>query len=466
MPTPRQRRPERPRLLLVGSGGERYRRYLLSSISSQFEVWLATRVEPSWERPFLTGWLRAEVSNPEPVVEAARALHGARPVDGVLCWNEALILTAAHVTAALDLPGPSVDAVAACRDKHETRRRLDAAGVPQARSLAVRGIDEARRAAAEVGYPLVVKPRGLGASRGVVRVDRACELPAAWEQASAASYPGVPTYGDVLVEEYLDGPEISVDGIVADGRYHMIFVARKDVGLAPYFEETGHSLGAPDPLMTDPTLRALLEGAHRALGFQDGWTHSEVRLTATGLRIVEVNGRLGGDLIPYLGKLATGVDPGVAAATVAVGKVPVLQPTRQRWAQIRFLYPEQDCRIEQVSVEQQTLNAHPDVYVEAAALASPGTTLRLPPHGYVARVAYVLAAGADPAVCSTALCQAVGSIRYTAVPLDESRTQVTSTALTLGASTHTQLPLQVEGVGRQSGRCGSPLPRHGGGQVV
>jgi biotin carboxylase len=110
-----------------------------------------------------------------------------------------------------------------------------------------------------------------------------------------------------------------VDGYVADGHYAIVCLARKQLSLQPFFEEVGHVVDAEDPLLTDGRLRAVLEATHGALGIERGMTHSEVKLTASGPRVIEVNGRIGGDLIPYVGMLATGIDPGGVAFTVATG---------------------------------------------------------------------------------------------------------------------------------------------------
>src|SRR5260370_884338 len=171
------------------------------------------------------------------------------------------------------------------------------------------------------------QPRGGGARRGRPgwrgrrsRPGRATSLPGSWRYDVG-----------VVVEEYLTGPEISVDSAVHGGRVLPMFVARKQVGYPPYFEEVGHVVHARDPLLTDRLLLQVMRDTHAALGFTDGMTHAEYKLTAAGPKVVEVNARLGGDLIPYLGMKASGIDPGLAAGAVACGQDPHLsaepQPT-------------------------------------------------------------------------------------------------------------------------------------------
>ena len=212
------------------------------------------------------------------------------------------------------LPGASPESVLACRDKATTRALLADAGVPQPASIPVSTAEEARKAADSIGYPVVVKARGLGGSIGVVRVDGPASVEDAFHSSASAQWPGVPRYAaDVLIEEYLTGPEISVDSVVASGFVTPMVLARKQVGMEPYFEETGHTVDAEDPLLKDADLTEQLSRIHEALGFEHGATHAEFKLTPNGPRLVEINARLGGDFIPCLGMLATGSDPSVAS---------------------------------------------------------------------------------------------------------------------------------------------------------
>jgi biotin carboxylase len=169
----------------------------------------------------------------------------------------------------------------------------------QPRFALVHDVTVARATAGAFGYPVVLKPRGMGASIGVVRVNGPDELDEAFRISEAAGHGGAPAYeGGVLVEEFLTGPEISVDGALRDGGYTPFCLAHKRIGPAPFMEEIGHLVDPADPLLTDPGLLEVLATAHRVLGVRDGITHTELKLTPRGPAIVEVNARLGGDLIP------------------------------------------------------------------------------------------------------------------------------------------------------------------------
>ncbi|MEU4215441.1 ATP-grasp domain-containing protein [Actinoplanes sp. NPDC026623] len=404
----------RPRLLLVGSGMQTYRQYLLESIGTAFDVHLLHTAEPTWEKPYLAGWtvLPSTVDGPA-MAAAARVLHEKDPVAGVLCWDEGRIHATAFVAQALGLRNGDPAVIWRLRDKAQTRAALAVAGVRQPRSIPVSTEQEALDAAELVGYPAVLKPRGLGASLGVVRVADPAELRSGYPFTRDTTAPDPVLYASdqpVLVEQCVFGEEISVDAAVRDGVVTPLFVGRKVVGYPPYAEEVGHFVDAADPLLSDPVLRAALQDTHAALGFRDGWTHTEFMLTADGPQLIEVNGRLGGDLIPYLGELATGVDPGPAAAAIACGQAPDLAPTRRRVAGVRFFYvDEEDTTIEEVSFDADALPGSID---RAVPVALPGAVVSPPPRGTVwGRIAYATVVGDSIAECRSGLDAAEAALR-------------------------------------------------------
>jgi biotin carboxylase len=407
-----------PLLALVASGDRRYREYIVRSVASRYRIWLLDAHEPTWQLPYLAGSSLADVRDPQALTAAARAIppaHGS--LAGVLCYDEWTIWAAAVLAQALALPTSPPSAVATCRDKAASRRRLAAAGLLQPQSYAVASLDQAIAAADKVGYPLVVKARALAGSIGVMWVDTIDDLQAAFAVA-AAGFPGVPrTEADVLIEEYLDGPEISVDSAVVAGTVTPIAVAHKNIGLHPYFEETAHLVDAADPLLHDHGLRELLTDAHLGVGFTLGMTHTEIRFTRNGPSIVEINARLGGDFIPYLGQLATGVDIGLLAADIAAGRTPTIIPTQRRAAAIRFLYPPEDCIVDDVVVHSQQFTAHTHL---AVATAIRGQRLRLPPGGFLSRYGHVIstADSAEQARDALADAERIVELRYTRLESD------------------------------------------------
>ncbi|MGH3656901.1 MAG: ATP-grasp domain-containing protein, partial [Micromonosporaceae bacterium] len=370
-----------------------------------------------WELPYLVGHTVVDTLDAEAMIVAARRLAGTEPISGPVCYDEARIEATAKVATALGLPTTPADAIGRCRDKHLTRRTLAAAGVPQARSVAVRSPEEAADVAQRLGYPVVVKPRNLAASFGVRRVDSTEDLAVAYHRARGITLPEAPEYYEdgVLVEEYLPGPEISVDVACFDGEVVPLVVAHKESGFPPAFEEVGHVVDAGDPLYRDPELAEVVTAAHRALGFHTGMTHLELKRTPDGFKVIELNGRLGGDLIPYLGQLATGVDLSLAAAAIACGRRPDLEPTVRRVAATRFCYPEREQTVGSVTIDQTLL---PPEIERSIVLAEPGQRMLLPPDGsaWECRLAQLVAVTDSITACRGLLDAATKAVTVTPTP--------------------------------------------------
>ncbi|MDQ3578549.1 MAG: ATP-grasp domain-containing protein, partial [Actinomycetota bacterium] len=195
---------------------------------------------------------------------------------------------------------------------------------------------------------------------------------------------------------YVDGPEISVDSDTVGGVTTPLVVAEKQTGLDPYFEEIGHVVPAPDHLAPQ-SVYDLVRDAHALAGLDDVVTHTEVRLGSDGPRIIELNARLGGDLIPYLGLLAHGVDLASAAADIALGVTPDIEHGDDGAAAVRFRYPSTDIVLRSISLPGD----HPglDTY---APLRAEGARLLLPPRGFMSRLAAVVVTGADREECLAA----------------------------------------------------------------
>jgi hypothetical protein len=397
----------RPQLLVIGTGAKHYREYLLRSIASGFRIHLFTGTDPTWEKEYADGWtVLTDTLDTGALVTAARELDPAP--DGVLCWDEARILQTAHVAEALGLPGSGVDAVGRCRDKHLTRSALAAAGVPQPESVLVGTVEDALAAAGRIGYPVVLKPRALAASLGVILADGPDDVREHFAFARDTTVPEAPHYDvSVLVEEYADGPEISVDCCVFRGTVTPYCLAHKQVGYPPYFEEVGHVVDGADPLLTEPSFLKLLSDVHVALDITDCMTHVEFRLTPDGPKLIEVNARIGGDMIPYLGLRTNGVDPGLAAAAVACGIEPRLAPGEVRCGAVGFSYVPVPMEVGSIGFEGR-LPAEVDL---ALVLHQPGAKLAPPPEGTLwGRTAFVTAFAATTAQCTAAVEDALAAL--------------------------------------------------------
>jgi biotin carboxylase len=411
-------------LLVIGIGSQKdrdsrpYREHLLAGAACAHDLWLLETDELTWQQQYAAGSSVVPERTTGSLVAAARRVAEDHKVVGVMCPDEGLLLPAAHVVADLGVPGASIDAVRACRDKKRSRRLMTDAGLLQPRHTTVRSAGELHAVIDEFGLPLVLKPRALGASSGVVKVTSREHAEEFYAITAAAHYPGVERHPDIVVEEFLDGPEISVDGSVVDGAYEPYIVARKRIGPPPYFVETGHLVSADDPLLHDASVLDLLHRAHKALEFHHGMTHAEIKFTPRGPVVIEINGRPGGDLIPRLGWLAAGVDLGRIAADVAAGVRPERPPAaghrRPCTVGIRFCGPIEDCTVTRIDLPRPEDH---EGLVEASPLARVGSEMRCPPADYVSRFAYLIAEGTDSEDCSARLDRLERTVSLHGTPL-------------------------------------------------
>jgi biotin carboxylase len=221
--------------------------------------------------------------DPTDLAASVRRLLAVGAVDAVVAVDSEMLPLAAELAAALGLTGNAPDAVTAAADKAIQRRLWLEAGVAQPRFQALAADTDVRsilEAARSVGFPCVVKPVSLSASRGVLRVDTEAALTAAvTEIRSILAEAEASDRQTILVEEYVPGWELSIDGLLTDGSLAVTVIFDKpDTPDGPTFEET--LLVTPSRLPA-PTVEAatnLAEQAARALGLQLGPIHAELRI--------------------------------------------------------------------------------------------------------------------------------------------------------------------------------------------
>lgn len=404
-----------PTMLVIGSGRDIYREYALRALAARYSLVLLEQKPISWQRKYILESRPADWDQPDVVVELATALDNQHHFSGVMTYDELLVELVAQVAEALGLPGNDRASAYRCRDKSAMRRAFAQAGVPSAASRLVMSLDEARTAADQIGYPVVLKPRSLGGSIGVIRVDTPAALAAGYAVVAEATCPGFPHVDGALVEEYLEGPEISVESVVVRGEVSIIAITQKEVGFEPFFEETGHIISAGEPLPDEAAIRDVVRQAHAALGVAVGATHTELRLTPRGPRMLELAARLGGDMIPYLAYLATGVDVAGATADAVCGRAPDLRPARSEAAAIRFLYPSGDVRVKRLDLDPRAADL--PWLDQVTWAAKPGDELRPPPHGFLSRIGFVVVRGKDAAECQARIEQAMPYVHIDLEPV-------------------------------------------------
>lgn len=235
-----------------------------------------------------------------PFTEVARALHAHRPFDAVVSLTEPGLMPAAELNDALGLRGTPARTARLLKDKAAMRARLDEAGNGAVRWEACADENEVRRAVARLGYPCIVKPVDGVSSIGIVRLDGERDVEPGLERLRALGVRAT------IVEEYLDGEEVSVEAFSFAGRHAVVAVTEKISGAN--FVELGHVV--PGRLGTERSAAAAEATVSflSAIGLADGPSHTELKLTSRGPRIIESHNRIGGDGIGLLVRAAYGVD--------------------------------------------------------------------------------------------------------------------------------------------------------------
>lgn len=273
-------------------------------------------------RSLTDGFRLVDFTDPAAYADAIRA--AVRELDADLVWHvgaEETMLAAYEVADELGKAVNTPQSVALLNDKLAMRTLLRDKGISAVRFATAGHWREVDGLLADFTLPVVVKPTTLSGSRGTFLLTDPAFLPAWGEVLDGYRYDG-----PLLVEEYLRGPEFSVETLSVAGEHHVIGVTRKQLGPLPHFVELGHVF--PEPDATALKVGALAVELLDAVGYRCGPAHTEVIVTADGPRIVESQARLGGDKIPELIELATGFDVKQAMFAALAGRVPHVGPAR------------------------------------------------------------------------------------------------------------------------------------------
>nr|AGZ94404.1 hypothetical protein [Streptomyces sp. 31A4] len=385
------------------------------------------RIREHWSRTFHGEWLTTD--DHQRIPDLLADLHTRRPVHGVATFGEPLIVVQAEAQQRLGLPGNPPEAVRTAQSKLAQRSRLREAGVERIRFMEIRGETDVPAAAAEVGFPAVLKPVHGAASFLVSRVADEAELRDRVREALTA-YRESPLFdpeplfvleqllvGDSWYDESGFGDYVSVESLVEDGR--ITHVAITDKLPLDGFVETGDVM--PTSLPEDRR-RQVLEHAGRvieAMGIRWGATHLELKLTPDGPACIELNARLGGP-IGHLLRAAGGSDIEADIMRLALGR-----PAEGRYPFARYaLYRSVPPPTEAVTLVRQTsreelLAAFPGL-VFCKTRFAPGAELH-PERPY--NILTFLVTGEDVRSCLDAADRVVDTYRaeFSPLPADDGR---------------------------------------------
>ncbi len=247
----------------------------------------------------------------EPALAAEQIAERGRqtPFAAIVGVDDQGVMAAALGAERLGLPHNAPDAVARTRDKAAMRRALARAGVPQPRFAELPPGADVAAVVGEVGLPCVVKPVGLSGSRGVIRANDGEQVRLTVERvrgilASAQEPPETP----LLVESYLPGAEVALEGLLRGGGLEVLAVFDKPDPLeGPYFEETLYVTPSRLPMTVLAEVEAVTARAARALGLREGPIHAELRVDGERVSVLELAARSIGGLCSRALRFGAGV---------------------------------------------------------------------------------------------------------------------------------------------------------------
>lgn len=295
-------------VLIIPSATYRAQDFVSAAASLGAEVVVASDRRPALATTMGERSIVIDLEAPERAAAAIAAAGAAGRFDAIVGVDDQGVLVAALAAESLGLKHNPPPAVAAARDKIAMRRALEAGGVLQPRWRVARPDDDLIGLLDDVGLPCVIKPATLSASRGVIRADDAEEARAARRRVQAiASNAGAPP--DLLLESYVAGREIALEGLLREGRLQVLALFDKPDPLeGPYFEETLYVTPSSLPAALQEAVARRCAQAARALGLREGPIHAEARIAGDDGVMIEIAARSIGGLCSRALRYGMGVD--------------------------------------------------------------------------------------------------------------------------------------------------------------
>lgn len=328
------------------------------------------------------------------VAEAVQYNKNRRSIDGVICIATDVPHTVAHVSNELGLPGISLKTANLATDKLAMKQRFRSDGVPVPWFKPVDSARDLEICAKSNDFPLIIKPVDSRGARGVLRLIPGFDLYGGFEVARAHS----PT-GRVMVEHYLEGPQVSTESLVVDGKVFTVGFSDRNYEFlerfAPHVIENGGELPSFLPAYIQDKVKDVVARAAQSLGIKNGVAKGDVVIHNGDVYVIEMAARLsGGYFCTHEIPLNTGIDFVGAVIRTALGekvKPKELTPTRNQGVAQRYFFPRPGKVISIKGVKE--VQARPEVAF-CEIRVKPGDIIG-PIDSHPARAGVVIVTGAD-----------------------------------------------------------------------
>lgn len=238
----------------------------------------------------------------------------------------------AKVSETLGLHSISYKTAIKATDKYDMIKAFKENNVSSPWYYLVQSLDELKVLQDKITFPCIIKPTDNAGSHGVAKAESFSELIELYEYSHECS-----RHGNVIIEEFLEGPEVSVEVMVVDGKVNILQITDKLTTGAPHFVEMGHSQPSCLSIAVQKQIRLIAEKACKSVGIDKGPAHVEMKVTEHGPVMIELGSRLGGDNITtHLVPLSTGIDMVSSSIKVALGEKPNIEPKFHCGSSIRY----------------------------------------------------------------------------------------------------------------------------------
>ncbi|MDC3412994.1 ATP-grasp domain-containing protein [Aquibacillus sp. 3ASR75-11] len=292
---------KKPHILIIGGWDEILTKALRLSVD--ITLFQTNDSITEYQKNVVKSLYIMDINSCEETLKNAIPVNEKHPFDSVVSFTEYGLESAAFIKEKLNLLGNPLKPISLTRDKVEMREflkyketKIKTIGFAECFNL-----NDLEHASRNLNYPLIIKPSKGAGSEGVVYINSPNELIEAWTWASKYDSP-------LILEEFIDGDEFSIESISFNGIHTVIAITKKQTTGAPNFIEVGHVLPAP----IENEKKLLIEEAVidflQAIGHKIGPCHTEVKINSQGIFIIEAQTRVGGDRIWEMVELAKGYD--------------------------------------------------------------------------------------------------------------------------------------------------------------
>jgi biotin carboxylase len=254
-------------------------------------------------------------------------------ISGILTKTEPALRTISYVCDKLNLKGLSDTAAQASHNKLLLRQQMKDHGIAIPKLWSVSSIQRFDEIKDTIEYPVIIKPVDSASSKGVVRCENENDVKEHFD--STYKFSGV---GEVMIEEFLEGSEFSVETITQFGKIYFVCITEKTTGGYPYNVETRHIIPANLTMEQEFLIKDVVKNTLSAINVDNAVAHTEVMLTNRGAIVIETGARLGGDYIGTdLITLATGINMCENIINLAIGEPVRIEKLFNRYSGVQFL---------------------------------------------------------------------------------------------------------------------------------